>query len=196
MIKTPEFISYVSGATKAKVFFRLILGIAVILSVSSCSSTKSSVGGLLNLDTNFVFDLKVDANINPDDNHVPSPLVIRMYELKSDKAFSKANFLDIYEKDKESLGQDLIVKHELKQLMPGQDTVSQFVLAKEALYIGLYAEFLQYKGSAFKLVIPVVKNNIVSKRAVVLVSGNTIKMYQPPSATTTSRENVTFTPAD
>ena len=187
---------FFSRATKAKIFFRLIFGMAVVLSVSSCSSTKSSVGGLLNLDTDFVLDLKIDANINPDDNHVPSPLIIRMYELKSDKEFSKANFLDIYEKDKESLGQDLIVKHEIKQLMPGQDAISQFVLEKEALYIGLYAEFLQYKGSDFKLVIPVVKNNIVNTRAVVLVSGNTIKMYQPPSATTTSSESAAFTSAD
>ena len=161
----------------------LVAGLIAIFSVSSCSTINSGLGGTLDLDTDFLLEFKVDADINPDDNNVPSPLFIRMYELKSDKAFSKADFLDLYEKDQEMLGGELLEKHELKRLTPGEDDHNKFVLAKETRYIGLYAEFLQYKDAAYKLIVPVIQKNIVRTRTVVSVSGNSIEIYQPPRRT-------------
>ena len=143
-----------------------------IVFVTGCSSINSSVGGLFNMDTDLEIKFKVDADVNPDDDKKPSPLFVRMYQLKSTKMFQRANFIDLYEKDKEVLGADLISTQKLRRIKPGESRVENFVLNKEANYIGLYAEFLDYKKSSFKLVIPVVPTNVIGTSEKVLIAGN------------------------
>jgi type VI secretion system protein VasD len=157
---------------------RLIIALAMILAVSSCSTLNNGLGGVLDLDTDFLLEFKVDSNINPDENGVSSPLIVRMYELKSDKAFEKADFIDLYEKDEQVLGADVLAKHELKRLTPGEDVSHKYVLAQEARFVGLYAEFSQFQDASYKLVIPVVQNNVIRSKAVVAVSGNQLENYK------------------
>lgn len=140
--------------------------------ITGCSSLNSSVGSLFNMDTDLEIKFKVDSDVNPDDDRNPSPLFVRMYQLKSTKMFERANFIDLYEKDKEVLGADLISKQKLRRIKPGESRNENFVLNKEANYIGLYAEFLDYKKSSFKLVIPVVPTNVIGTSEKVLIAGN------------------------
>ena len=86
--------------------------------------------------------------------------------------FDRANFIDLYEKDKEVLGADMISKQVLRRIKPGESRNENFVLDKNTNFIGLYAEFLQYKKSSFKLLIPVVPTNVIGTTEKVLVSGN------------------------
>ncbi len=156
-----------------------VLGVVIVLLVAGCSATKEKIAPILPIDTELTLEVKVKGDINPDDNNVPSPLFVRMYELRSDKAFLKAGFLDIYEKDKQLLGGDLLVKHEFKHLVPGEDVVNKYTLSKDTQYIGIYAEFVQYKDAEYRIAVPVVKKIDGSMRLVVVVSGNSIKMDQP-----------------
>lgn len=151
---------------------KLVSFALVILSLSACSSINSSVGGFFNMDTDLEISFKVDADVNPDDDRKPSPLFVRMYQLKSTKMFNRANFIDLYEKDKEVLGADMISKQKLRRIKPGENRTENFVLNKETHFIGLYAEFLDYKKSSFKLLIPVVPTNVVGTSEDVLIAGN------------------------
>lgn len=146
--------------------------LSFMVSVTSCSSINSSVGGFFNMDTDLEIKFKVDADVNPDDDKKPSPLFVRMYQLKSKKMFKRANFIDLYEKDKDVLGADMISKQKLRRIKPGENRKEQFVLDKNTNYIGLYAEFLDFKKSSFKLIIPVVPTNVVGTSEEVLIAGN------------------------
>ncbi|MFK5914342.1 MAG: type VI secretion system lipoprotein TssJ [Woeseiaceae bacterium] len=146
--------------------------VLVLLTLTACSSINTSVGGFFNMDTDLEIKFSVDSDVNPDDDKKPSPLFVRMYQLKSTKMFNRANFIDLYEKDKEVLGADMISKQILRRIKPGESRNENFVLNKETHYIGLYAEFLQYKKSAFKLLIPVVPTNVIGTTEKVLISGN------------------------
>lgn len=161
---------------------KLMLGTIAVLSLVSCGSSKEKVVSMVPvvpLDTELSLEFNASDNINPDDNGVPSPLFIRMYELKSDKAFLKAGFLDVYEKDKQLLANDLVAKHELKHLIPSEFATSRYKLAKETVHVGIYAEFLQYKNAEYKIVAPVIKKIDGNMRLVVSVSGNTIRVEPP-----------------
>ena len=151
---------------------KILLLCYVVVLLSGCSTVNSSVGGFFNMDTDLEIKFKVDADINPDDNRKPSPLFVRMYQLTSTKMFSRANFIDLYEKGNEVLGADMISVHKLRRIKPGESRDENFVLNKETRYIGLYAEFLQYKKSGYKLLIPVVPTNVVGTSEKVLISGN------------------------
>lgn len=157
---------------KDLLIIKILILVSSFFALTACSSINSSVGGFFNMDTDLEIKFKVDADINPDDDRKPSPLFVRMYQLKSTKMFSRANFIDLYEKDKDILGADMISQQKLKRIKPGENRNESFVLSKETRYIGLYAEFLQFKKSSFKLLIPVVPTNFIGTSEDVLISGN------------------------
>jgi type VI secretion system protein VasD len=137
----------------------------VLFAGTACTTLNTKVGGMLDLDSDLLISFFVDADLNPDDNNIPSPLIIRMYELKSPKIFRKANFIDIYEKDEEVLGADLVVKQTLKHIQPGEKREVRFVLSNETEYVGLFAEFLRYKDAKYKVIIPIAQTNVFSSTA-------------------------------
>ncbi len=151
---------------------KLLTLVALALTLASCSSVNSKVGGLLDLDTDLKLRFVVDESVNPDDSKISSPLIVRMYELKSVKAFENANFIDLYERDTEILGKTMITEQSLKPIQPSEDRTAQFVLSKGTKYIGLYAEFLQYENAKYKVIIPVAETNVVSSTAKVQLSEN------------------------
>ena len=140
--------------------------------LTACQTMNSKVGSYFELDTDLQIDFIVDADINPDESGSASPLFIRMYELKSDKMMGKSDFIDLYERDKEVLGADLVARHELKRFKPGESRTEHFVLEKTADHVALFAEFLDFKDSKYKLIIPVVANNVFRNKVSIQVSGN------------------------
>jgi type VI secretion system protein VasD len=155
-----------------KYFIRIFAIFALLAPLLSCTKVNSGVVGMFNLDTDLKLILLAGKDINPDEKHSPSPLFIRLYELSSDQAFNRADFLGLYEKDDALLGKDLIAKRELNRLVPGETQEDGFVLDANTRYVGLFAEFYEYKNSKFKLVFPVTPKNVVKNTVRVEVTGN------------------------
>jgi type VI secretion system protein VasD len=153
-------------------FFKLLILVTAFTVLSACQSMNGAVGGYFELDTDLQIDFEIDADINPDELGKASPLFIRMYELKAKKMMKKADFIELYERDKEVLGADMLAVHKLKHFEPGESRTEHFVLAKNTHYVVLYAEFLEFKDSKYKLIIPVVANNVFRNSVVIRVSGN------------------------
>jgi type VI secretion system protein VasD len=159
---------------KIKTLGYVLLGFGLLVYVSAWSTMNTKIGGFFNADTDLELTFKADADINPDANGVSSPLYIRMYELKSDKQFKSADFIDLYERDKQVLGADMLGKQRLKRIVPGEERKKNFVLNKNTRFVGLYAEFQKYRNSTFKVIIPIEPTNVFASSSVVHISGNTI----------------------
>lgn len=164
----------ISGAVSGKVFLLVLM----LLTLISCSSSKSRVGGVLNLDTDLKLTLQISSDINPDDNNRPSPVFVRFYQLKSTTAFDKADFIDIYERDKEVFGGDIVSKQTLKPLVPGETRIERLVLEPGTRAIAIYAEFSQYAGSTYKVTFPVTENNVIRNAETVQISGRTLSLVK------------------
>jgi type VI secretion system protein VasD len=147
---------------------------AVVLVLSACTTVNSKVGGLLDLDTDLTLSFVLDQSVNPDEMNESSPIIVRMYELTSTEAFENANFIDLFERDKEILNKTLVTHQRLKALKPGKNVTLNFVLSEKTKYIGLYAEFLKYKDAKYKVVIPVAQTNVVSSAAKIQLLNNRI----------------------
>jgi type VI secretion system protein VasD len=80
------------------------------------------------------------AQLNPDARMRPSPVVVRVYELKSLAAFNGADFFALYEKEQETLGADLIGREEY-HLRPGETRPYQRQLQPDTKFIGVVAAF-------------------------------------------------------
>ncbi len=142
----------------------------------ACSSMSSQVGGVLNLDTDVKLQLLVSSDINPDEDERPSPIYLRLYQLKSDIAFKKIGFIDLYESDNEKLGSELVSKTELKPVAISGSREEQFVLESETQYIAIFAEFYQYKDAKYKIIMPITKNNILRNKFTVRIKNNQLKL--------------------
>lgn len=159
-------------------FLKSFYVLSAMLLLASCSTVNTKVGGVLDLDTDFQLSFVAEENINPDDSKIPSPVIVRMYELKSTKLFEKANFIDLYESDAEVLGKSLIAQQVLKAIKPGEARTADFVLSKDTQYIGLYVEFLQFENAKYKVTIPIAQTNVISSSAKVQLSENTISILK------------------
>ena len=53
------------------------------------------------------------ATVNPDARKRPSPVVLRVYELKSNALFESADFVSLFEKDQAVLGAELVSREEV-----------------------------------------------------------------------------------
>jgi type VI secretion system VasD/TssJ family lipoprotein len=87
------------------------LGVALLLSACAAKPPPkpASVTGTV----------EASAQVNPSASKRPSPLLIRIYELKSAATFNAADFMSLYQRDQAELGGDLLAKEEFV-LNPGE----------------------------------------------------------------------------
>ena len=108
----------------------------------------------------FMSDLtKVDmrivagGDVNPDDNGRPSPVVVRVVELKSPSVFESAEFFALYQDQDQTLGADLVATEEF-EFKPGDVQDLKFALKPESNYVGVLAAYRQLDKVNWRLVLP------------------------------------------
>ncbi len=78
--------------------------------------------------------------LNTDNMGRSFPVLVKVYELKSDNMFKNADFFSLQTNDKGVLQDDLLHKDEIL-LRPGKNAVIKRMLSPEASAIGVVAEF-------------------------------------------------------
>lgn len=68
--------------------------------------------------TKLEITLSAEAGVNPDDKGRAAPILVRVYELKSEGTFESADYFSLYNNDKALIGSDLLVRDEFI-LKPG-----------------------------------------------------------------------------
>ncbi len=109
--------------------------------LGACSSTPSP--------TPVGVMIYADANINPNEDGSPAPIVVRIYELKGMTAFNNADFFDFVDNDKKLLGADLIGSSEY-ELVPGATQKYNRSVSNEATHIGVVAGFRDIKFAQWR----------------------------------------------
>ncbi len=104
----------------------------------------------------FNIAINADAKVNPDRDGRSSPVVLRIYELASDKSFNSQEFFDLYDKDKEVLEKSFIKKQEM-ELNPNESRKINFVLDSKTKYIGFMVAFQDIESAKWRETIKVEK---------------------------------------
>ena len=109
------------------------------------------------------FPTKIDSQIlasfeiNPDANGRPSPLVIRVYELKAKSAFDDADFFKLYDEEAATLGGDLLTREEF-ELAPGEGREIAHKAHEEARYFGVVAAYRNIEQAHWRATTPLELN--------------------------------------
>ena len=95
--------------------------------------------------------------LNPSINERPSPLLLRIYELRSATAFSQADFMALYQSDQATLAADLVVREEV-MLQPGEMRPYNKQLSPETRFIGVVAVYRNVERATWRALVPVPPN--------------------------------------
>ena len=97
--------------------------------------------------------LSASADVNPDSSGKPSPVVVRVYQLKGDTAFAGADFFALFDDEMKVLGQDLINREEYV-LTPAEHRTVELVVPKTVRFVGVIAAFRDIRNSQWRVVVP------------------------------------------
>jgi len=122
--------------------------VAALAVLSGCSALSPN-SDLTKLD----LSLQGSDRLNPDLNGRPSPIVIRLLELKHPVAFENADFFSLYQRPKEALSPDLAIQEEL-ELRPGEQRELKLFVQEGSRYVGVLAAYRDLTESSWRFVIP------------------------------------------
>ncbi|WP_250455982.1 type VI secretion system lipoprotein TssJ [Caballeronia sp. ATUFL_M2_KS44] len=97
------------------------------------------------------------AGVNPDRTGRPSPVVVRVYELKTTAAFDSADFFTLYGKDQATLGGDLNAKNEFL-LKPGESRSVEQTVQPGTKFVAVMAAYRDIERSRWRITEPVPPN--------------------------------------
>lgn len=92
--------------------------------------------------------------LNPSVTQRPSPLRLRIYELKSGTTFAQADFMALYQQDKATLAADLVATEEIT-LQPGESRPLTRTLASDTRVIGIVAIYRDLERAVWRTTVNV-----------------------------------------
>lgn len=130
---------------KTGIIFSLV--VSFILLFNGCSLFKP-------IPNTFNIAINANANVNPDQDGRSSPVVLRVYELASDKVFNSQDFFALYDNDQEVLEKALIRKQEM-ELSPNESRKLDFTLNEKTKFIGFLVAYQDIDNAKWREVVAV-----------------------------------------
>jgi type VI secretion system protein VasD len=120
-----------------------ILGILYLLMTMGCTSVST-----------IAVTMSAASGVNPDINHRPSPIVARIYELKSLSVFTNADFFNLFEQDVALLGEEMQMRDEL-HFQPGEVKMIERDLQPDTRYIGVIGAYRDIENATWRRTIEI-----------------------------------------
>ncbi len=99
--------------------------------------------------TEIIAQVTAVASLNPDSEGRASPLVVRLYELTAASPFESADFFDLYDQDKATLGETFVAVDEIRVLPSESKTITR-TLQPTTRFVGVVAAFRDVQLSTWR----------------------------------------------
>jgi type VI secretion system protein VasD len=101
--------------------------------------------------TKLILTIEAAPGVNPDTSLRPSPIKVRIYELKDPGAFSEADYFSLDTTDKVTLAADMLAKDEFI-LRPGESRTIERKSNAQTTAIGVLAGYRDLPNSTWRMV--------------------------------------------
>ena len=98
--------------------------------------------------------IEASAQDNPSASRRPSPVLVRIYELKSVATFNSADFMSLYQRDQAELAADLVGREEFV-LAPGASKPYAKTLSPDTRFLGVVAAFRDLENARWRSVVAI-----------------------------------------
>lgn len=147
---------------------------ALLATLCACSSPR------------ITMQVASQPNVNPDNSGRPSPVIVKVYEMRGDLAFRQSDFQTLFETPMRVLGASLVAADELT-FVPGEARVVEYAPMPETRYVGVLAGFRQMERAKWRAVIRVDPED---KNLIRLELNDTSMISIDPSADWSPEESV------
>lgn len=120
-----------------------ILWAVLALLLTACASDPASLPTVVRLQIQAANDL------NPSLGGQPAPVRVRLYELKSGAAFSRADYFSLVEAANATLGGDLVEQDELL-IQPGEQLILERTLDEQSRLLGFVVAYRELDDSVWR----------------------------------------------
>lgn len=120
-----------------------------VMGLSPGCSNLSPYSTLTKLD----LTLTASDRVNPDVNGRPSPIVVRLLELRNPVAFENADFFSLYGRAENTLPKDLVSSEEW-ELRPGEQVALKLRATPGSRYLGVLAAYRDLPQARWRHVVP------------------------------------------
>lgn len=107
--------------------------------------------------TIVISELTASSDVNPNVVGAPSPIFVRVYELKAPTTFAATDFFSLWEDDSKALGKDLEDRQEVV-LSPGQQSKLEREFAAGSRFLGVAAAYQDLSNATWRAIQPVPPN--------------------------------------
>ncbi len=97
--------------------------------------------------------IAVSADVNPDSSGRPSPVVVRVYQLRTDAAFRATDFFALFQDDQKALGPEMISRDEFTMAPSARKTVD-VTMSPDTRFIGAIAAFRDIRNTQWRVLVP------------------------------------------
>lgn len=151
---------------------------ATFISMLLALGLLAGCGSLSPFSTLTKLDLSLTASdtVNPDLHGRPSPVVVRLLELRHPAAFENADFFSLYSHAEQALPKDWVNSEEL-ELRPGEQQVLKLSIEPQSRYIGVLAAYRDLPHVQWRLVLPVTRQQLT--RAQLLLDESGVRAVGP-----------------
>ncbi len=111
--------------------------------------TGCATGPAPSLPTELSVSVVATARANPDTRGRPSPVVVRIYELKTPAQFNAADFFSLNDKEQATLGAELLHREELV-VSPGEIKQLKRKIAADARALGVVVAYRDLERSVWR----------------------------------------------
>lgn len=123
----------------------LVAGVACALAGCASSAPKPVVVKLT---------MQATPNVNPDQRGRPSPVSLKLFELKSLSSFERADFFSLFDRERETLGPELVARDEFV-MKPGDKIAQERKVPPDAKFLGVVVGYRDLERSQWRLSIPI-----------------------------------------
>lgn len=137
--------TYAATPGRLRSLLFVVVSTVVLAACSGSSAPDPTSAGLT---------VQATARINPNSQGQPSPVVLRIYELKATSVFDTAEFSQLFYNDQATLGGDMLNRREL-ELAPGQTVERTDTLSSETRFLGFVAGYRDLSNATWRARVPV-----------------------------------------
>lgn len=140
---------------------KILISIIVGLALTGCSTISNLWSGETAAPS-LVVKITAEQNINPNIKGEASPVALRIYQLVDSEAFNQANFIEIFSDEQNVLKAGMLSNRHLHSILPGESRQQVFILNPETKFIGVIANFADYRKAKNKAIIqPFIVSGVV-----------------------------------
>ncbi len=137
-------------ATLARLLMISILMAATMILFSGCGGAPKR--------ENVGLQISATADVNPDLQGRPSPIILHVLELNSEEQFNRLDYVSLTQSSGAALGPDLLGKTRLV-LSPGDNRNLPLELNPQTTFIGLVAGYRDIDNAAWRTSIPITQGD-------------------------------------